>query len=366
MLKIFYDHQIFSEQAYGGISRYFKYLIDGIKDTSDIDYKLGVLKSNNYYIREEKQLLGKAIFNPLFKTQQKLVKWNNSYCKYLLKKNDFSIFHPTYFHPYFLKHLKKPLVITVHDMTYEALPQFFNSEDPLPYYKRLLMQKADKIIAISENTKMDILKYSKIKEDKIEVIHHGIDLRPSTYVSIDNLPENYILFVGSRWTYKNFHTVALAYKSLLEKFPNMKLILAGGGPLTYGDSEFLLRNDILDKTIQISVSDEQLNTLYKNAICFIYPSLYEGFGLPILEAFKNNCPVILSNCSCFPEIAGDAAIYFDAESVSSLSSKIYQIMENEALRVQLVNAGSHKLKTYTLEKCTAETINVYKELTNQP
>ncbi|WP_225874653.1 glycosyltransferase family 4 protein [Pedobacter hiemivivus] len=333
--------------------------MDGIKNTSDIEYKLGVLKSNNYYIRDEEQPLNKALFKTLFKTQHELVKRNNSYCKYLLKKNDFSIFHPTYFDPYFLKYLKNPLVITVHDMTYEALPQFFNSGDPLPYYKRLLMEKADKIIAISENTKMDIIKYSKIKEDKIEVVYHGIDLTPSAYASIKHLPENYILFVGSRWSYKNFHTVALAYKSLLTKFPDIKLILAGGGALTYGDSEFLLRNDILDKTIQISVTDEQLNTLYKNAICFIYPSLYEGFGLPILEAFKNNCPVILSNCSCFPEIAGDAAVYFDSQSPKSLEEKIESLIENLPLRKEMIAAGNKKTLEYPIENCVRKTIDLY-------
>lgn len=365
MLKVFYDHQIFSEQTYGGISRYFKYLIDGVKNTPDIDYKLGVLRSNNYYIRDEEHLFNKALFNPFFKTQQEVVKRNISYCKHLLKKNDFSIFHPTYFNPYFLKYLKKPMVITVHDMTYEAFPQFFNSDDPLPYYKRLLMEKADKIIAISEKTKMDIIKYTKIKSDKIEVIYHGIDLTPSVYTPIDNLPEQYILFVGSRWTYKNFHTVALAFKSILTKFPDMKLVLAGGGVLTYGDSEFLLRNDILDKTIQISVTDEQLNTLYKNAICFIYPSLYEGFGLPILEAFKNSCPVILSNASCFPEIAGDAALYFEPESISSLSTAINQIIEDGLLKARLINTSRLKLQEYTLEKCTTKTINLYNELVSQ-
>lgn len=359
MLKIFYDHQIFSEQTYGGISRYFKYLIDGIKNKSDIDYTLGVLRSNNYYIRDEQHLFNKALFNSFFKTQHELVKRNNSYCKYLLKKNDFSIFHPTYFDPYFLKHLKKPLVITVHDMTYEALPQFFDSGDPLPYFKRLLMEKADKIIAISENTKLDIMRYSKIKEDKIEVIHHGIDLKPAEYSTIENLPENYILYVGSRWSYKNFHTVALAYKSLLARFPKLRLILAGGGALTYGDSEFLLRNDILDKTIQISVSDEQLNTLYKNAICFIYPSMYEGFGLPILEAFKNSCPVILSNCSCFPEIAGNAALYFDSQSPESLKSAIESLLENPSARKGAIEAGNKKVLEYSIESCITKTINLY-------
>ena len=361
MLKILYDHQIFTEQIYGGISRYFKYLIDGITETEDINYKLGVLRAENYYIKDEYQPLKSSIFNPLFKTHERLVKYNNSYCKYLVKKNDFSILHPTYFNPYILESLKKPLVITVHDMTYEALPQFFSSSDPLPYYKRLLMEKAQKIIAISETTKADILKYSTIKENKIEVILHGIDLTTSEDVVIPNLPKKYVLFVGARWSYKNFHLAALAFKQLAHMHPDLKFILAGGGPLTYGDSEFLLRNKILDKTTQISASDAQLNTLYKNAVCLIFPSLYEGFGFPILEAFKNSCPVLLSDCSCFREIAGDAALYFD-NSLESLVGQLEKIIENPILHDKMASNGKIKLLHYPIEKCISKTLNLYQSI----
>ena len=362
MTKVFYDHQIFTEQVFGGISRYFKYLIDGIKSTSDFDYKLGVLNSKNYYIRDEKQLLSQPLFQSLFKTQEKLIKRNNSYCKYLVKQNDFSICHPTYFNPYFLKYLKKPLVITVHDMTYEALPQYFPSADPLPYYKRLLMDKAEKIIAISETTKEDILKYSNINADKIEVIHHGIDFTPPEYENVPELPANYILFVGARWSYKNFHLVASAFKILSKKYPDLKLVLAGGGALSFGDSEFLLRNGILDKTIQISATDEQLNTIYKNAACFIYPSLYEGFGLPVLEAFKNGTPVLLSDCSCFKEIAGNAANYFDHQSLDALVIETEKQINNKTLAEELGAAGKVKLMEYPIEKCVSKTIDLYRSI----
>ncbi|MCX2433140.1 glycosyltransferase family 4 protein [Pedobacter sp. GR22-10] len=362
MVKVLYDHQIFTEQTYGGISRYFKYLMNGIKKTEQVEYKLGLLRSNNYYIRDEQQPLSSPLFNPLFKTQEKLLKRNNSYSKYLLKKNDFSVFHPTYFNPYFLKYLKKPLVITVHDMTYEALPQFFPSSDPLPFYKRILMEKADKIIAISEITKTDILKYSNVNVDKIEVVHHGIDLAEPVYAPVEGLPEQYILFVGARWSYKNFHLTVEAFKKLTQKYPGLRLVFAGGGALSYGDSEFLIRNNILDKTIQLSVSDDQLNTLYKNALCFVYPSLYEGFGLPILEAFKNNCPVLLSNCSCFEEIAGNAAQYFDGQSLQSLTEKLEIIISSSPLRREMGNAGKKKSLEYPIDKCISKTIELYKKI----
>lgn len=362
MIKVLFDHQIFSEQKYGGISRYFKYLIDGIKQDEEVDYDLGLLRSNNYYIQGEHQLLKNRLFDRFFTTHAKLVKRSNSYSKYLLNKNNFSVFHPTYFDTYFLKHLKKPLVITVHDMTYEALPHYFSSTDALPFQKRLLMEKADRIIAISETTKKDILMYSNIKEEKVVVIHHGIENSQSEYEIVENLPEKYILFVGARWSYKNFYLLANAFKAIASKYPDLRLVLAGGGPLTFGDSEFLIRNNILEKTIQISATDKQLNTLYKNALCFIYPSLYEGFGLPILEAFKNGCPTLLSDCSCFREVAGDAAIYFDHLSLTALTSEIENLLDNKQLTTQLIAKGQARLNKFPIEKCISKTIDLYKTI----
>lgn len=361
-MKVLFDHQIFSRQQYGGISRYFANIYHAIENSDNIEAEISVLHTNNYYIKDVGSILNNWAGDLLLSKKRRNYKWNKQYSKYLISKNNFDILHPTYLHPYFLKYLKQPLVITIHDMTYEALPQFFPPSHAEPYHKRLLMDRADKIIAISETTKADILKYSHVREDKIEVIYHGIDLDAPKYEGIINLPEEYILFVGDREKYKNFHIVGEAFKTLLPKYPNLKLVLAGGGCLDYGDSEFLLRNNILDDTIQISATDEQLNTLYKKAICFVYPSLYEGFGLPILEAFKNNCPVLLSNCSCFEEIAGNAAQYFDAHSLQSLVAKLELIIESPSIRKEMANLGSKKLQAYPIEKCISKTIDVYKTI----
>ena len=359
-MKVLFDHQMFSQQRYGGISRYFANIYNSIQNTTDIQASISVLHSKNYYIKDFDAILNNWIGNVLLAKKSRSNKWNKQYSKYLIGKNNFDVFHPTYFNPYFLKRLKKPLVVTVHDMIYEAMPEYFPSNDPLPYHKRLLMDRADKIIAISEITKADILKYSNVNEDKIEVIYHGIDLSTPNHQNVANLPKNYILFVGDREKYKNFHLLAEAFKIVSLKYDDLKFVLAGGGPITYGDSEFLRRHSILDKTIQLSASDEQLNTLYKNAICFVYPSLYEGFGLPILEAFKNNCPVLLSNCSCFEEIAGDAAQYFEGQSLEALVSKLTYIIENESTRKEMINLGDKKLLEYPIEKCVEQTIELYK------
>ncbi|MFN0291788.1 glycosyltransferase family 4 protein [Pedobacter helvus] len=361
-MKILFDHEIFSKQRYGGISRYFANIYHTLQNTDNHEARISTFCTHNYYIDEINSGVGRFLGNTLLKKERRNYRWNKRYSKYLISKNEFDVFHPTYFNTYFLKHLNKPFVLTVHDMIYEIFPEYFPSHDPLPYHKRILMNKAEKIIAISETTKADILRYSDVTENKIEVIHHGIDFNPLEYQNVPNLPEEYILFVGERTQYKNFHIVASAFKEISLKYPNLKLVLAGGGPIKYGDSEFLMRNKILEKTIQISATDKQLNTIYKNAICFVYPSLYEGFGLPILEAFKNNCPVLLSNCSCFEEIAGNAAAYFEAKSLQSLATKIEQMIEDAAFRKQMIALGSNKVLEYPIDDCISKTINLYKSI----
>ena len=213
-MKILFDHQIFNRQRFGGISRYFANIYETIHHTPHITAELSILYSENYYIRDFDGILSNRLGELLLSKESRCNKWNKNYSRYLINQNNFDVLHPTYFHPYFLKYLKRPFILTVHDMTYESIPQYFPSTDALPYQKRLLMERADKIIAISETTKADILKYSHVKEDKIEVIYHGIEQNAPTYEEVINLPSEYILYVGDRQGYKNFHIVVQAFKIL--------------------------------------------------------------------------------------------------------------------------------------------------------
>lgn len=362
MIKVLFDHQIFSLQVYGGISRYFANIIKSLQKQERISAINGFIYSKNYYQTAPNDGVIRLLFKLLTKNKPDLYQKNAKYCKYLIKKNDFDVFHATYFDPYCLKHLRKPLVITIHDMIYERFPHLFSSDDPTSQQKSELAQAADVIIAISETTKKDIITYLGIAENKIRVIPHGIDKDNTNYQTVENLPERYILYVGSRWSYKNFQFLAEAFKKITEADKTLHLVVAGGGTFSTEETLFLSDHQILDKTFHLSATDDQLNTLYKNALCFIFPSLYEGFGIPILEAFKNNCPILLSNSSCFPEIAGDAALYFEPDSKESLICKIELLIEDKALRKKLVHNGQIKLKNYTLAKCINATLNVYKEL----
>ena len=362
MIKIFYDHQKFSTQLYGGISRYFANLIQEIQSLPEYEYQLGVIHSNNHYIKDRLKV------NPLLKwmlskAPNQVYRLNKIYCNHLLGKNGFDVFHPTYYDTYFFERLKKPLVITIHDMTYERLPEYFWAKDPLTHLKRINIEKADQIIAISETTKNDLINYSNIDPDKIKVVYHGIDFEePFITTPVKNLPGTYLLFVGDRSCYKNFYLFLNAFKSISAKYPEIKLVLTGGGNLDIAESEYLKMLNLTDRVTHTNVTDTELNFLYQNALAFVYPSLHEGFGLPILEAFMANCPIVLSDTECFREIASDAAIFFDPSSVGDLVAILEKIITNPSLRNNLTQAGSERLKDFPLNKSLDLTLDVYKKL----
>jgi glycosyltransferase involved in cell wall biosynthesis len=311
-MKVFIDHQKFSTQKYGGISRYFANIIDGIKHTDDITYQLGVIHAKNHYIQHEPLPLKGPLSDRILNRNERYdYRLNQFYCERLLGKSDFDVFHPTYYDPYFLRQLTKPLVITIHDLTYERLPEYFWAQDPLTQQKRINIDRADAIIAISNTTRKDLIHFFDVDPDKVSVIYHGIDLdAPLLTEPVADLPERFVLFVGDRSGYKNFYLFMNAIRPLLLDMPDLGVVLAGGGPMHVADREFLQRLGLANRIKHINATDGELTYLYKNAQLFVYPSLYEGFGLPILEAFKAQCPMLLSDTECFREVAGDAAVYF--------------------------------------------------------
>lgn len=366
MIKVFFDHQKFSTQKYGGISRYFANLVTEIENSKrEFSSQVGVLISDNYYLNAIKQerRFARTVKALTGISNKNAYKVNELYCNSLLKKNEFDIFHPTYYDPYFLSKLRKPFVTTIHDMTYERLPEYFWASDPLTHHKRIHIEQADKIIAISETTKSDLIKYTQAKADRIEVIYHGIDLdSPISVKEVSNLPEKYLLFVGDRSGYKNFYLFMRAYAILRKKYTSLQVILAGGGEMQIAELEFLKTTGVEAGVRLLQVDDAELNYLYKNALVFIYPSLHEGFGLPILEAFRAECPVLLSNTDCFREVAADAAHYFEMHEVDDLISKMESLIDSDSIRDKLISAGKERVEKFPMQNCMAQTLALYKTL----
>jgi len=362
-MKVLYDSQMFDKQQYGGITRYFANLILGISKLHHVNADVSVLFSKNYYLQAAgKMILNRKLGQMIFSRGKSISKWNKNYSRYRIIKNDFDVFHPTYFHPYFLKFLKKPFVITIHDMIYELYPEYFQTNDHTAENKRKLIENANHIIAISETTKNDLMQIANVPSEKITVVYHGYKAIKNTNVPQMPLPDSYMLFVGGRDNYKNFGIFAKAASEIMRAHPEFKVVCAGGGVFTPEEKkQFELINIHQDCIYQIDASDDLLYWLYRGAKVFIYPSLYEGFGLPILEAFEAECPVVLSETSSFREVAGPAALYFDPSSYNDLVECLNRLIIDAQIRKDLISLGTMRLPLFSMEKCLFETLAVYKK-----
>lgn len=383
-MNILYDHQAFTMQTHGGVSKCFAELIAHLP--AQISYQIGIKESDNLYLIEKdlvkdlkscnltlKNFLipfsfkGKGTLfnwiNQLFPQYPSSININKNYCIELLKSKNFDIFHPTFFDLYHLDYIgKKPFVLTVHDMTPELFPQYYSHNFSQIKNKKILADKATHIIAVSEQTKRDLIEILQIPEKKISVIYHGgPDIAKKQITPIIN--DNYILYVGNRGTYKNFNRFIYCFAQILKRYPSLKLVCTGK---SFDNKETTLfkKLKITDNIIHIFADDSQLNNLYQHALAFIYPSLYEGFGIPILEAYANECPVLLNEKSCFPEIAQDAAIYFQLDEQNNTFIETMNTFLNNypKFRNELVNKGKKRLQEFSWEKSAKQLANIYENI----
>lgn len=365
-MKILYDHQIFTWQKYGGISRYFYEIIRGIDGIQDISYEVPLFVSNNHYISDKKYIKYVDLLSNIhFKGKNRMFKLlNKTNTIFKLKHHNFDIFHPTYYDPYFLKYLNnKPFVLTVHDMIHEKFSEMFSPFDKTTKQKRLLVEKAAKIIAVSQNTKKDLMEIFGIDGTKIEVVYHGNSMFPQLNIPFGyELPQKYLLFVGNRFIYKNFNRFITSMAELLKKDRELFVVCVGGGKFTNNEIEQFKELGISKQVLQYNVNDDVIANFYKNAIAFIFPSLYEGFGIPLLEAFACGCPVVCSNGSSLPEVADDAAYYFDPYNEESIKDAVLRILNDKDLRQELIAKGQRRLKQFSWQRTVEETIKIYKSV----
>lgn len=356
-MKILIDNQVYENQKFGGISRYFNELQ---RENSDIE-RMPLFQ----YRPRAKQSIYDRLRSKLKITPVGTKKKSSKYEFYNAQLNrlDFDVFHPTYYNNYFLKSLKKPFVLTVHDMIHEKFPEYFGFS-PDSINKRRLCDAADRIIAISKTTKKDIIEIFGTSANKIEVIYHGTNFK-SIQASKPNFNfeiREYLLFTGNRSVYKNFLTFLIAVAPLIRK--NKKLILICTGP-NFNAIEKKWINDLqLNHIVKhyYCSNDNELAYLYQNAECFVFPSLYEGFGLPLLEAFATQCPVVTSSGGSLKEIAGDAAVYFDPKDVESIRTSIIKVLSDKGLKKELIEAGEDRLNDFSWDKCRKETMDLYSRL----
>jgi len=273
------------------------------------------------------------------------------------------IFHSSYFR--YSNDRNAINVTTVHDFTYEHFvrgPRLWVHS----WQKRLAVKKSQGVICVSENTKKDLLHfYPWVDPEVVKVVYNGVG---EAFYPVDNAasalekelgfcPDKpFLLFVGDRSAYKNFD----AFVALASYFPEMDFVVVGGQPFTEAESQLL--SPIQSRLHHFrGVSSEVLNLLYNTAYCFVYPSSYEGFGIPILEAMKAGCPVVSTNLSSIPEVAGDAALLVDQPTAESLAIEIQKLADPD-FRGILLEKGFKQAEKFSWDKCFEETYAFYQEL----
>jgi len=287
--------------------------------------------------------------------------WNKRFLRKVLSEGEsFDLLHITWdLEPWCFPYLVgNPFVFTVHDLIPEISAK---NDSAFVRRRRWLAEHAVRLIAVSEHTKQDCVRVWGVPEAKIDVVYHAPSVLTGEYSCRFKTPYlPYILFVGNRGGYKNFAWFAEAVAPLLHQRPSLRLICTGC-PFNREERALLKHLGLESRANARFVETIELPSLYRAAAIFVHPSLYEGFGIPILDAFQAGCPVLLSRCSCFPEIGGDAALYFEAGNSESLRTQIASCLDNATLRESLVAKGRERSKQFSWEKAALETSHIYEK-----
>ncbi|MDY7396189.1 glycosyltransferase family 1 protein [Aureibaculum sp. 2210JD6-5] len=267
----------------------------------------------------------------------------------------------------------KNIVTTIHDVNHLAIKnKKFSAKKK--YAKKLFknaVAKSIKIITVSDFSKNEILKFTNAKENQIKVIYNGVNQNLSNQYEIATrieIPKKYLLFVGNVKPHKNLITLLKAYLNLPEEIKKeYKIVVLGKneGFITSDEEIFkFIKQNGLEDAIHFTgyLDDALIPSLYKNATIFIFPSNYEGFGLPLLESMACNTPVICSDIPSSKEIAGEAALYFEKNNHTNLSEKIKSVLSNEPLKNQLINKGKKRIKLFDWKNAANEHIKIFQEI----
>ncbi|RPD40486.1 glycosyltransferase family 4 protein [Chitinophaga barathri] len=366
-MKVLFDHQTFTLQEFGGISRYYYEVIRRGIDDPDMDVDVSLFFSNNAYLNKNTyQATRPFVPGKNFRGKTRLMySINKTYSLTKLKISNYDVFHPTYYDPYFLKHIgKRPFVVTFLDMIHEKFSNRYASlaqDKTIFNNKKILLQESSAVIAISESTKKDIMDIFGTDGSKIKVIHLGNSLVLSDKKEERLHSHPYLLFVGNRNSYKNFQELLTLAPELVRQY-DLHIICAGGGRFSESENAAIRQQGLHTHIHHFPINDDTLRNLYENAEIFVFPSLYEGFGIPVLEAFACGCPCILSTGGSLPEVGGDAAMYFNPEDGNSLYNCIRSLMDDSDSRKQLAAKGYERLKLFSWDKTYEQSVNLYNSI----
>ncbi len=370
-MKIAIDINELSNSLPGGVKVYTKEITRAL---------LKIDQSNEYFLYARKNIFKECQFPRGDRNSRiffKILKWPFLLWTYtrlaweIRKQKSDILFMPIQSVPFLaFKPKKIKIVATVHDLAFLKFSRHFTFKNKLllNWHTKRAVKMADKIIVPSQTTKNDLVDLYKVKADKIKVIYHGYKKDHPVTSRNAKFCVPYILFVGTIQPRKNIVNLVKAFEIFKEnsKFqvPNFKLIIAGGKGWLWRETFKKIKESSVEKDIILTgaVSSQELANLYSQAKVFVLPSLYEGFGLPILEAFSYGVPVIASNNSSLSEIVGEAGLLVNPNNPAEIAEAIKKDIENNGLRDDLIKKGKRRLFDFSWEKSAEEHLKVFENI----
>lgn len=366
-MRVFYDHQVTSLQDAGGISRYYFELVRAVLDAGT----RGDACSPELLLGWNRSIVPFRSLQPRARVTSIRTSADPGPLRYAVNealttaiapfRGRFDVYHATYQRVLPMVR-SKAVVVTHHDSTPDHFPGLFPNAAAIHSRLKKVYERADRIICISESCRQDLFRFFDVAPEKTVVIHHGFSSLPAEINGGRTglpCPQPYLLYVGSRAAYKNFPAVLQAMAQ--QSQGDLQLVVAGGGAFRPDELEEISRLRLTTRVHGMPrVSDERLASLYRYAAVFVYPSLYEGFGFPPLEAMSVGCPALVSRSSALPEICGDAAFYFDPASVDNLAASLRRLLADDAFRSSKRQVGFEQVKQYSWQKAAAKTLAAYR------
>jgi len=361
-----YDNQIFAEQEFGGISRYYCALAAQISKLPEGKARIVAPLYINKYLKELGDEIRVGCYVRRIPKTGRIIKTLSSALFNIVASRMLpDIVHETYYAARPTYRGRVPHVLTVYDMIHERCADSFAANDAVARLKEYAVRRADHIFCISENTRRDLLDIHRIPEDRITVTYLGYDTLPVNGPAAVDLvgAAPYLLYVGGRHGYKNFEGLMRAFAGSAWLKSSFRIVCFGGGAFTDNERQAFVDLGLLTTHVtHIGGGDDRLASLYKAAAAFVYPSKYEGFGIPPLEAMSLRCPVICSSASSMPEVVGKAGEYFEPLDTESIRVSIERVLESPGRRDELVTLGQSRCQLFSWERCAQETMDVYRRL----
>ncbi len=268
-----------------------------------------------------------------------------------------------------------PSAVTIPDMQHKYFPEFFdkNTLDWREEYYQKSVDNADVVFTLSNSSRQDIIRFLDVNPAKVKAIYldspewFNRNIPPRRIKQVKDLyklPKNFLYYPANTWPHKNHLRLMEAYLRIKDKIPLTHLLFSGYQHHASSEiTKFIKKNNLRNRVHFIGyVKTDDIQSIYKNALGLIFPSLFEGFGIPIIEAFRSGCPVLCANNTSIPEVAGNAALYFDALSISSIADAIATFTKDQDLRLKLITAGEIQAKKFSYEKTAHKTLNYLKEI----